>query len=117
MTTPLTDLLECIRDGGGQTGMILCSTRLVCGASPTVTTDNGFTSDSLTRNAAGDYTVYFANAFAAAPVCWAIAEGSSDSWMVQLHSQPTTALVRVQVYDDAGNLEDCTAIHIFAIGA
>ena len=114
MTTPLTDLLECPRDGGGITGMILCSGRITC-ATPAITTTHGCA--SVAKNGTGDYTVTFTAAFAAAPVAWVVAEGSADSLMAQLHSEPTTTVMRVLVFDDAGNAEDPTAIHVFALGA
>lgn len=112
--TPLSTLLTCPRDGGGNTGMKLYSARIVCGASPTITTDNGFA--TVTRNGAGDYSVTFDPAFASAPHCWGSAEGSADSWNVQLYAQPTTGGARFLIIDDAGTTEDATAIHVFAYG-
>lgn len=114
MTTPLSTFLTCPRDGGGNTGIKLLSARLVCGASPTITTDKGFA--TVTRNSAGDYSVTFTAAFASAPQCWGCAEGSADSWRVQLYAQPTTDGARFIITDDAGTTEDATAIHVFAYG-
>ncbi len=115
MTTPISDLLKCPQDGGGNTGILLCSARVVCGTSPTISTDNGFA--SITRNGTGDYTLGFEQSFASAPFGWLVAEGSSDTYNAQLHSQPTTSSMRVLVYNDAGSAADPTAIHAFALGA
>jgi hypothetical protein len=114
MTTALTTLLTCPRDGGANTGTILCSARIVCDGA-TISSDNGF--DAVTDNGTGDFTADFTAAFAAAPFCWAIAEGSGDAYICQLHSQPTTTQVRVLVFNDAGSAADPTAIHVFALGA
>jgi hypothetical protein len=110
----LTDLLHCIADAGENEGIILCSARINCSAG-TITTDNGFA--TVTDNGTGDFTAAFTAAFAAAPFCWAIAEGSGDAYICQLHSQPTTTQVRVLVFNDAGSAADPTAIHVFALGA
>jgi hypothetical protein len=113
MTTALTTLLTCPRDGGANTGTILCSARIVCDGA-TISSDNGF--DAVTDNGTGDFTADFTAAFAAAPFCWAQAEGSADAYLITIHSVSTTQ-VRILVFNDAGSAADPTAIHVFALGA
>lgn len=114
MTTPLSTLLTCPRDGGANTGVVIKATRLVCGATPTCDENHGFTSPA--KVATGRYTCDFDGSYATAPFVCVSAEGNGDAYNAQLYTQPTTGQVEVIVYNDAGSAADPTAIHIIAVG-
>ena len=93
---------------------ILCTTTLTPGASPSATTTNGFSS-SVTKNADGDYTLNFANAFTATPEAWAIPVYTSGALFAVVYSVSTTQ-IRVRFYNASGTLTDPDSAFVFAMG-
>lgn len=111
----VSTLLQCPKDAGTAEGMLLASTKLTPGGSPSATTGHGF-SATVTQEATGDYTLNFASTFATAPRVWASPLDTSDKLYFCIYSVSTTQ-VRVRFYNEGGTLTDPVTADVFALGA
>jgi hypothetical protein len=86
-----------------------------CSSSPcTIYSQSGSWVTSVTRSAAGNYTVNFSSAWAAVPTCVATPLAQFSDSMLAINT-PTTSAIVIASYNDAGAGAD-TGVNIICMG-
>ena len=94
---------------------IWCSCTLTTGTSQAASTENGFAA-AVTRNAAGDYTLTFANAFSTYEYPVAIMPVETTDKLYGWCYSISTTTIRVRFANEGGTLTDPDSAKIVVIG-